>query len=1229
MTPVTSSDSGDLAELVAAHRTHLSSLRPCSGRCEELDAHHQILTYLEESFRAAQPEGPARPQTPLQAARDKADVLRFEVPGSWRPVLGPLVTAVKRALVNGLRPLHLELMRPQARFNLAAVEVLERLVHLRGAASSSEGAIRRRLEALEDPALFQLRSHRKGVSAALVHATKSSYLRASTLLLAPVLHSQRRFNQTLAHALELAGRRGQGAAVDRLIERATELENPLDALDALPARALNPLWQEIFRRQRDFNREVVVTLRQLTGNARLPVQPPPTCDYDRHIDEVERPFAEATIARAPSLARPPRFSLVTPVFNTPSHLLRACVESVRAQPWDNWELILVNDGSSAPHLAPLVDELARSDSRIRAMHLSSNRGIARATNAALAVSTGDWVAFLDHDDTLNRHALCAIACALADHPAADVIYSDEDRPDEDGRRQRPFYKPDFSPDLLRDVNYICHLLVVKRELLTELGGMREGFDGAQDHDLLLRLSERTGAFVHVPSVLYHWRFRSSSVSGSPQTRGLAASAGQRAVEEHMVRSGEEASVEQTPVGHRIHYTVRDSPLVSLIVPFKDRPDLLEQLVSSLLRTRYSQFELLLISNQSTEPETHGFLSGLTDPRIVQLSWDQPFNYSAINNFGARHARGDVLVFLNNDVEVVDPAWLENLVGHAQRPAVGAVGARLLFPDGTLQHAGVTLGLSGFAGHPFWRMADEPLMTPFGHAHWTRNCLAVTGACLAMRREVFDRVGGFDERFRVCGSDVELCLKVHSAGLRVVYDAHTRLVHHESASRILQAVPDDDHWRSFVAYRPWLQRGDPFYNPNLSLLRTDGSLRTDRRSAETLALEVLRGLLPSAQEAARAAREARSRHLADHLEAFSRPTRRPRTPVPIRGEARPVLRRLRVVLDGSDAASPDLDSLLQILGVLAARSVEIDWVVQGATADQRAIWARRLGKVVRPFPESGECGDLGAVDVLLATHWSNAFSVARANGNHLTAYWVRGQEHLDHASGALSGVAQQALELGLFHVYEGQGVAEAIRPMAPGAGHVLHPLGALREIQQHARRVIQTGALRVGVELRSAKPHPLELAIAALEHAAGQPGLELHILPFGELVELGSPPPRGFQPPYEDLDPVARARFFQSLDLAVVLESGPAVSPRSVELMQAGVPLVCLGNPGTRWLYENGVTALSVEPLVSTISGAITQLARDHQLRQRLAAGARSRTAGLSAERETDRLVPAFGFQLPA
>lgn len=518
------------------------------------------------------------------------------------------------------------------------------------------------------------------------------------------------------------------------------------------------------------------------------------------------------------LAVMPLISIVTPVYNVEEAWLRKAVESVRAQLYDRWELYLVNDASSRPHIRPALDACAELDPRIRVVHLPVRRGIVGASNEGLKRATGEFIALLDHDDELSVHALLAVVGRLNRDPSLDLIYSDEDKVDEHGRRFEPAFKPDWSPDLLRAMNYIGHLCVFRTELVRKLGGFRPGFDGSQDYDLLLRLTESTDRVAHIPDILYSWRTLPGSSAGSLKAKTYAYDAAVRALRESAERRGWPAEVlEVAPGRYATRYRVRGRPLVSLLIPMRDRAKLTAQCLKSIEeKSTHRPYEIVIVDNGSVEPETLEFLRSLSSPCRV-LRYDAPFNYSAINNFAARHVQGEYLIFLNNDTEVISPDWVEAMVEHAQRPEVGAVGARLIYPSGLIQHAGVfIMGTRGaVAGHAFKGLpADDPGY--LGFTEIVRNVSAVTGACMAIRREVFEQAGGFDEGFEVAFGDVDLCLRIREQGYVILYTPHATLYHHESASRGTLHPPQDDarfrrRWRRFFQ-----GDRDPFWNPNLSV-----------------------------------------------------------------------------------------------------------------------------------------------------------------------------------------------------------------------------------------------------------------------------------------------------------------------------------------------------------------------------------------------------------------------------
>jgi GT2 family glycosyltransferase len=526
--------------------------------------------------------------------------------------------------------------------------------------------------------------------------------------------------------------------------------------------------------------------------------------------------------RAAGLPSRPLVSILTPVYDIREEWLRACIESVRAQVYDRWELCLVDDASTRPHVWRVLQEYGALDPRIRVERSERNGGIVAASARCLALAQGQFVALLDHDDELAPEALFEVARAIGENPQLDVLYSDEDKLDTRGRREEPFFKPDWSPDLLLSYNYACHLSVIRRSLAVEVGGFRDGFDGSQDHDLLLRATERARSVGHVPKVLYHWRKVPGSTAAAHDAKPAAFEASRRAVEDALARRGiAGVATMPSPGVVRVRREIADPPLVSIIVPTRDRSDLMRTLVDSLeSKTAYRNWELVVIDNASSELESVAYLAELGRRHRVVRD-ESPFNWSAINNLGVRSAAGRVLLFLNNDIEVRDGEWLDALVEHAVRPEVGAVGAKLLYPNGTIQHAGVVLGIGAVAGHAFKHFPGDSTGY-FGQGAAIRNVSAVTGACLMVRRDAFDEVGGFDERLRVAFNDIDFCLKLRARGYLNIYTPYATLVHHESATRKALHPPADEalmleRWRDVLA-------NDPFYSPHLTREHEDYSIR---------------------------------------------------------------------------------------------------------------------------------------------------------------------------------------------------------------------------------------------------------------------------------------------------------------------------------------------------------------------------------------------------------------------
>lgn len=522
----------------------------------------------------------------------------------------------------------------------------------------------------------------------------------------------------------------------------------------------------------------------------------------------------------------PLISILTPVFETDEGLLRRAIDSVRGQAYDEWQLCLVNDGSQQPHVRAVLDEYAALDRRVRVQHLPYNMGISEASNCALQMAGGEFVALLDHDDELAPNALLEVAKLLGYNPDLDLVYSDEDKIQRDGRRFEPFFKPDWSPDLLLSMNYICHLAVFRRTLLIQIGGFRQGYDGSQDYDLLLRFTEQTQRIAHIPQVLYHWRKIAGSAALSPHTKPYAHEAGRRALEEALRRRRFEGSIDRLDPGmYRIRYKLQGKPLVSIIIPTRDAWSLLHQCLDSIEnKTTYEPYEIIILDNESNDQATLRYLDSLAGKHRV-CRFPGPFNFSAISNFGASKANGDYFLFLNNDIQAIRPDWLTAMLEQAQRLEVGAVGARLLYPDRRIQHAGLVLSAVRPPAHAFrFQRPDEPGYHSF--ADVVRNCSAVTGACMMIRRRVFEEIGGFDPRFRLAYNDVDLCLRLRRKGYVIVYTPFAVLYHHESATRgTLHPLDEEALYRQL--WGEMISQGDPYYNPNLTRTREDWSLELGR------------------------------------------------------------------------------------------------------------------------------------------------------------------------------------------------------------------------------------------------------------------------------------------------------------------------------------------------------------------------------------------------------------------
>lgn len=536
-----------------------------------------------------------------------------------------------------------------------------------------------------------------------------------------------------------------------------------------------------------------------------------------------------------AFAQKPLISIVIPLYCTPLPYLKELLESVRRQSYENWQLCLA-DGSPDDKAKEFIEKHYGREKRIVYRKLEENGGISANTNEAVALAAGEYLMLCDHDDTLEPDALYEIVKAIND-TSADVLYTDEDKVSMDGRHYfDPNFKPDFNLFRLRENNYICHIFVVKKSLTDETGLLRSEFDGAQDFDFILRCCEKAQKIMHIPKVLYHWRCHMDSTAADPSSKAYAYEAGRKAVREHYQRLGIDAKVEMTecPGWYRSHVKVQGNPLISVIIPNKDHTDDLELCLFSMTRkSTYRNYEILIVENNSEKEETFEYYRKLPDryPKARVLTWEKEFNYSAINNFAAKEAKGEYLLFLNNDVEILTPDWMEEMLQNCQQENVAAVGAKLYYPDDTIQHAGVVLGLGGIAGHIMCRASKED-PGYFGRMISVQEISAVTAACMMVKKSDFDAVGGLDETFQVAFNDIDLCMKFRAAGKKIIFTPYAELYHYESKSRGLEDTPekqfrfDKEVKRFQEKWAQQLEMGDPYYSPNLSVTEGDCSLRED-------------------------------------------------------------------------------------------------------------------------------------------------------------------------------------------------------------------------------------------------------------------------------------------------------------------------------------------------------------------------------------------------------------------
>jgi GT2 family glycosyltransferase/glycosyltransferase involved in cell wall biosynthesis len=938
--------------------------------------------------------------------------------------------------------------------------------------------------------------------------------------------------------------------------------------------------------------------------------------YQQWIGENEPAVEELARQRieAAKLAERPLLSLVVPVSKTGRRALGATLDSVREQTYENWELCIA-DASGVAATTRYLYALAGKDPRIRYKAVTDG-GISKTSNAALGCATGEFVIFLDPGDLLAPFALFELAALLNRNSEVDVIYSDHDYfVNSSNVRVNPLFKPDWSPEIMFSVNYISHLTAAKRDLVEAVGRFNPQMDGAADWDLFLRLTGHTSRIAHIPKVLYHCRLNPEPKALIPGGKIYPRAMQLRAITAHVERVGMPAEAEETSsrVLH-IRWKRTLDPRVSVIIPTRDNVTMLARCIASLReRTAYKPYEIIIIDTGSEESPTHDYYRVLESAENIRILSDtsRPFNYSRVNNYGARESRGDLLLFLNNDVEITNSEWLDELVGWGTYPPVGVVGAKLLYPDGTIQHAGVVVGLTGFAGHPF---AGCPAVSNglYGDTTWYRNYLAVTGACMLMRRNVFEELGGFDEDFLLCGSDVEICLRARKRGYRVMLNPFAELIHYEQQTRKTEQPPQDFP-TSFKHYKTYLESGDPYWSPNLSYrIPQIGLRKRDEESAFCSAQKTLQslGYLPALTT------------------AFS-------SPAPV-----VQLAEERQFVHGFDFSQEDLrccrENVNSIVGYRQVRTVmwfipPFEYAYYGGIMTilrfarqwhqahgvrsmfavcgiaQASVMAQRVRTVYQACKDTDVfilrapdlVSDLPPADAGIVTLWATAYFGLRYQQCRRMFYFIQDYEPAFYRAGSSSALAESTYRFGFYgitntvslrRVYETEynGKAFHFNPCVDQT--VFHPSG--RETKRE-ERCWQVFCYARPNHSRNA----FELMAAAMRRLKRRLRGNVRIIAAGDHFDVAEHSLTEVVENHGVLSYEATAELYRECDvgIALMLTRHPSYIP--LELMASGCLVVTNRSHWTEWLLRHEENCLLTEPSASCIAETIERGLRDETLRR--------------------------------
>jgi len=931
-------------------------------------------------------------------------------------------------------------------------------------------------------------------------------------------------------------------------------------------------------------------------------------DYDLWISKNEIWDPEKIKIQIVDFKYNPKISIITPVYNVSPRWLRKCVRSVQEQSYPNWELCLYDDASKNRKTTRCLKKIKRIDSRIKVRFGKKNKHISGASNEALKMATGEFVALLDNDDELSPNALFEVVKVLNKHPKADLIYSDEDKIDTENRRLEPFFKPDWSLDLLLSINYICHLGVYRRSIIKKIKGFRRGYEGSQDYDLVLRFIEKTNPkkIFHIPKILYHWRKIPGSVALAYQDeKNYALRTARRAIRGYLKRNNVSYTKVDNgyfPTSYRIKRKIPKDAKISIIIPFKDKLDLLKVCVKSVIKkTTYDNYEILLVDNQSSEEDMEKYLKKVSKSKKIRvLEYNKPFNFAAINNYAAKKAKGDYILFLNNDTEVISPDWLEEMLSHAVRKEVGAVGVRLLFPDKKIQHAGVILGMTGLAGHIFSGQYSHETYHKLGLA--VRNYLAVTAACLMVDKDKFWKIGGFNEEFTVCGNDVDLCLNLYEKGLVNIYTPFAKLYHYEAASRD-PMPPKCDIEISQKRYAPYLNGNDPYFNKNLSL-------------EETVVRPKVEGSLLPEGEAPEEARDQDFQHKMGFIGGFSLSSREMKRnldvindPLNKKSKVKSInwfIPRFEHVLYGGIYTILRFAEYFQKKGV-KNRIINFD----DPTIDiegLRVMVGKEFPALSKAdffkLPASKDLSDISSSDATISTFWPSCYISARFNRTKKKFYFVQDYEPLFYPAGSNYALSEATYRLGFSGIVNTPGLAEYVENQHGMNCQSFYPcvddkVYYIKEPQLKAK--FKEDSFNVFIYGRpNHDRNAFELGMASLIKLKEKYGDQVNIFSAGDDWDEKYYGVEGVINNLGRLSSLKEvADLYRKCDVGLVFMFTKHPSYQPFEFMACGCAVVTNVNRANTWLLRDKYNSMLAEPSPDHIVERISELVDDKRLREKI------------------------------